>query len=265
VTAARRLGPDGRWVVVAVDHPLYSWPCRGLEDRAGLIRRVCDAGADAIIASYGTIRDAREAFRTAEPILKLDLTTVSLGGDYPISEFVAAWDPGDARRLGVQYVLTYVQLGAPFELKALRAAAQTAAAADAAGLAYVCEIMPVEGERFPNPAAPQAIAAAVRVGAELGAHIVKTTLPDPPEGLAEAPTGEVPVLVAGGGLVEDREGLLETVRRAVAAGAAGVAFGRNVWESPDPEAMVTSLRDIVHAGRSSGATESSARRGSRDA
>src|SRR5262249_57115886 len=51
-----RLGPDGRWVVVAIDHPLYSWPCQNLEDRGRLLRLVTDAGADAVIASYGTIR-----------------------------------------------------------------------------------------------------------------------------------------------------------------------------------------------------------------
>ena len=50
------LRDDGRAVVVAIDHPLYSWPCRGLEDRGRLIRTVVGAGADAIIASYGTIR-----------------------------------------------------------------------------------------------------------------------------------------------------------------------------------------------------------------
>ena len=33
---------------------------------------------------------------------------------------------------------------------------------------------------------------------------------------------------------------------AVANGAAGVAFGRNVWGAEDPAAMVASLRKAVH-------------------
>ena len=96
-----RLGADGRWVVVAIDHPLYSWPCRNLADRMRLLRVVTDAGADAVIASYGTIRDCREAFGGARPILKLDLTTaVAVGGDYPVSDYVlASWSLDDARRL----------------------------------------------------------------------------------------------------------------------------------------------------------------------
>ena len=48
---------DGRAVVVAIDHPLYTWPCPGLESREELISEVVAAGADALIASYGTVRD----------------------------------------------------------------------------------------------------------------------------------------------------------------------------------------------------------------
>ena len=68
------LAADGRGVIVAVDHPLYSWPCRGLEDRDALLGAVVSAGADAVIVSYGTLRDCRAALGEAAPILKLDLT-----------------------------------------------------------------------------------------------------------------------------------------------------------------------------------------------
>jgi DhnA family fructose-bisphosphate aldolase class Ia len=242
------LGVDGHALVVAIDHPLYSWPCRGLEDRASLLRTVAAAGADAVIASYGTIRDCRQWFGEAEPILKLDLSTVTLGGSYPVSEFLSAWDLEDAQRLSVHAVLTYVQLGAPFELEALRTAGRMAAACDTVGLTYVCEIMPVESERFPQPAAPDAIAAACRTAAELGAHVVKTTMPEPAESVVDAVACGVPVLVAGGARVADRDALLGAVRQVMRAGAAGVAFGRNVWGSADPAWMVGALRDIVHGG-----------------
>ena len=49
-----------RTVVVAVDHPLYSWPVAGLEDRRGLLETVVSAGADAVIATYGTLRDCSD-------------------------------------------------------------------------------------------------------------------------------------------------------------------------------------------------------------
>jgi DhnA family fructose-bisphosphate aldolase class Ia len=241
------LASDGRAVVVALDHPLYSWPCPGLEDRAAVLRAVSAAGADAVICSYGTLRDLRGEFGSAAPVLKLDLTTLSVGGAYPVSEYVIAYRVEDALRLGAAAVLTYVQLGAPFELDALRTAARVAARADEAGLTYVCEIMPVEGETYPDPAAPEAIAAAARAAAELGADVVKTTMPAPPEAVAGvAAACGVPVLLAGGDLQADGDPLLDAVRRALDAGAAGVAHGRNVWGRPDPGAAVAALRALVH-------------------
>src|SRR6185436_18056871 len=109
------LAADGRGVIVAIDHPLYSWPCRGLEDREALLRAVVAAGADAVIVSYGTLRDCRDALGDAAPILKLDLTTLTLEG-YGTTEYVEAWTVDDAVRLGAGAVLTFVQVGTPFEL-----------------------------------------------------------------------------------------------------------------------------------------------------
>jgi DhnA family fructose-bisphosphate aldolase class Ia len=237
VSSRAPLAEDGRAVIVAIDHPLYSWPCPGLEDRAAVLRAVSAGGADAVICSYGTLRDLRDAFGQAASIMKLDLTTLSVGGDYPESEYVLGYRVEDALRLGAAAVLTYVQLGTPFELEALRTAAGVAARADELGLPYVCEIT-----------SPDSIAAAARTAAELGAHLVKTTMPDPPEAMAEVAGCGVPVVLAGGDFEPDDERLLDSVRRALAAGAAGVAHGRNVWGRPDPGAAVAALRAVVHDG-----------------
>jgi DhnA family fructose-bisphosphate aldolase class Ia len=247
MSAPGLLAPDDRAVIVAIDHPLYSWPCPGLEDRAAVLRAVSEAGADAVISSYGTLRDLRDAFGDASPILKLDLTTVTVGGNYPVSEYALAYDVEQAVRLDAAAVLTFVQLGAPHELVALRAAAGVAARADELGLTYVCEIMPVQGQAYPDPAAPDAIAAAARAATELGAHVVKTTMPDPPEAMADVAACGVPVVLAGGDLQADDTALHDDIRRALAAGAAGVAHGRNVWGRSDPAAAVRALRALVHA------------------
>jgi DhnA family fructose-bisphosphate aldolase class Ia len=235
---------ESRAVVVAIDHPLYSWPVHGLVDKAGLIQTVVTAGADALITTYGTLRDHAAAMGNASKIMKLDLTTLSVGAYYD-SEYRIAWTIEDAAGAGADAVLTYVQVGSTAELDALAGAARVAAAADRAGLTYVCEIMPIESARYPDPFDPEAIAACVRTAAELGAHVVKTSMPSPPDAIASATTCGVPVVIAGGDLTTDRQALLGSVRIAVAAGAAGVAFGRNVWAADDPAAMVRALRDAV--------------------
>ncbi|MDX6628693.1 MAG: fructose-bisphosphate aldolase / 2-amino-3,7-dideoxy-D-threo-hept-6-ulosonate synthase [Gaiellales bacterium] len=231
------LAADGRAVIVAVDHPLYSWPCRGLEHREALLRAVVSAGADAVILTYGTLRDFGDALGDATPILKLDLTTLTLDG-YGTTEYVAAWTVDDAVRLGATAVLTYVQVGSPFELAALQLAGRVAAAADVAGVAYVCEIMPQGGDSL-------AIAACCRTAAELGARLVKTSFPQPASAIAEAIGCDIPVVLAGGD-PRDPAGSLADAADAMRAGAAGVAFGRNVWGATDPAAMVRDLAQIVH-------------------
>jgi DhnA family fructose-bisphosphate aldolase class Ia len=231
------LAEDGRGVIVAVDHPLYSWPCRGLEDREALLRAVVSAGADAVILTYGTLRDCREALGDATPILKLDLTTLTLDG-YGTTEYVAAWSVEDALRVGAAAVLTYVQVGTPFELAALQLAGRVAAAADVAGVAYVCEIMPSGDD-------PLAIAACCRTAAELGAHVVKTSFPRPPSAIAGAIGCGIPVVLAGGDPRSPADSLADAAD-AMAAGAAGVAFGRNVWGATDPAGMVRDLVQMVH-------------------
>jgi class I fructose-bisphosphate aldolase/fructose-bisphosphate aldolase/2-amino-3,7-dideoxy-D-threo-hept-6-ulosonate synthase len=240
------LDKDGRAVIVAIDHAMYSWPCNGLEDRGAVLRQVSEAGADAIIASYGTIRDFRDDFGKAKPILKLDNTVVTLGSSYAVTEYLMSWTLEDAQRLGVGTVLTYIQLGAPFELEALRVAGRLAADCDKAGLTYLCEIMPIESERFPDAAAPDAIAASCRTGQEIGAHAIKTTMPNPPSSLPDSAACGIPVILAGGAVAGDRAQLFKDVQTAMDGGAAGVAFGRNVWASNDPAGTVRKLVEVVH-------------------
>lgn len=241
------IGPDGRTVIIAIDHSLYSWPCRGLEDRAAIISAADAAGVDAMIASYGTIRDFRKLFGQVKPILKLDITSLSLGGHYPLTEYVMTYTLDDAERLGVSTVLNYIQLGAPFELEALRQSGKLAAECDRRGFTYLCEIMPIESTMFPNPEAPEAMVAACRTGQELGAHVIKTTMPVPSSAIAEAVSAcDIPVVLAGGAPAKDPKAYDTAIAAALAGGVAGVAIGRNAWGASDPARAMKRFCRLVH-------------------
>ena len=190
------------------------------------------AGADAVIASYGTIRDLRPAFGDKAPILKLDVTTLSVGGHYPVSEYAlclrrSRTPCGWAR----QRCSPTCSSGRPFELEALRTAA-TSGRAGRRARARRTSARSCRWSRGPTPTRPRPwpIAAAARTAAELGAHVVKTTMPDPPEAMSEVAGCGVPVILAGGDFDGDDDALLaRMVKRALRGGAAGVAHGRNVW------------------------------------
>lgn len=241
------LAPDGRTVIIAIDHSLYSWPCRGLEDRKAIIAAAASAGVDAMIASYGTIREFRSCFGQVKPILKLDLTSLTLGGHYPLTEYVMAFGLDDAERLGVRTVLNFIQLGAPFELEALRQSARLAAECDRRGITYLCEIMPVQSAMFPDPEAPEAIVAACRTGQELGAHAIKTTMPVPSAAISAAVAAcNIPVVLAGGAPAQDQAAYDAALGAALDAGAAGLAIGRNAWGAADPAGAMRRFRRLVH-------------------
>ena len=109
--------------------------------------------------------------------------------------------------------------------------------------------MPVETARFPDPYDPVAITAACRTGAEIGAHVIKTTIPTPPERIADAVPFGVPIILAGGNFAADKEAYYAGLAACMKAGAKGVAVGRNVWASPDPAAVVKRLVEVVHGSR----------------
>jgi DhnA family fructose-bisphosphate aldolase class Ia len=89
----------------------------------------------------------------------------------------------------------------------------------------------------------------VRQAVELGADVIKT---DPPDDLDQfsrilQAAGEKPLLVRGGSLVSDSE-LLARTFAIMQAGAAGIVYGRNIYQRPNLEDMLRACNSIVHAG-----------------
>ena len=87
---------------------------------------------------------------------------------------------------------------------------------------------------------------ATRISAELGAAFVKTYYVE--EGVETVTSAcPVPIIIAGGKKVEEREAL-RVAYRAIQEGAAGVDMGRNVFQSEHPTAMLQAVRGVVHDG-----------------
>ena len=93
----------------------------------------------------------------------------------------------------------------------------------------------------------QLVAHAARIGMELGADVVKTPYTGSPETFATvvSATRPVPVVIAGGPFGSESYAL-SAARGAVAAGARGASFGRNVFNRDDPARMLRLLHSAVH-------------------
>ena len=92
---------------------------------------------------------------------------------------------------------------------------------------------------------------AARVGAELGADIVKTNYTGDIASFKQVVEGcPVPVIIAGGSKGNDAD-CLKMIEDAMKAGAAGVAMGRNSFQHENPAKFVKAVCEVVHQGKSS--------------
>jgi DhnA family fructose-bisphosphate aldolase class Ia len=89
----------------------------------------------------------------------------------------------------------------------------------------------------------------VRQAVELGADVIKADPTDDPSQYHEVirtATG-IPVLVRGGGRVEDDE-LLRRTQAVLEQGAAGIVYGRNIIQHDNPGGMTRALMAMLHDG-----------------
>jgi DhnA family fructose-bisphosphate aldolase class Ia len=85
----------------------------------------------------------------------------------------------------------------------------------------------------------------------LGADIIKTENAGNVETMCEVVSAcPVPILVLGGGRSGSDEDVLNTVRGIVEAGAAGVFFGRNIFQAGNMADLLRRVRSVL-AGKAS--------------
>jgi len=240
-------------LVVAMDHARSSGVVQGLENPGAVLDRVIDAGADAVMTSYGVIKHYRDRLIGRIPTyLRLDGGPSTYLEDWlKFSDWALLHTVEDARRLGVDGVCLMGFLGARVELKTYEIVARVVGDCASDGLPVMVETLPCPTERIPNPMDADAMASASRIGFELGADIIKTYYTGSPESFRRVTsTCPAPVLIAGGVKMATPRAALEVVHGSIAAGGKGVVFGRNIWQDPDPSRIVRAMKAIIHDGAS---------------
>jgi fructose-bisphosphate aldolase, class I len=88
-----------------------------------------------------------------------------------------------------------------------------------------------------------------RQSVELGADIVKADIAENIDDyhLVVEASSPRPLLPRGGARVSERE-ILTRTHKLIEQGAAGVVYGRNIYQHPDPARMVRACQAIVHEG-----------------
>jgi DhnA family fructose-bisphosphate aldolase class Ia len=236
---------DGRTLIVALDHGLTEGAVKGLERPAEILGKIAAGGADAILTSYGVATRFSEEISPLGLILRLDVGGTKLGAMGPGVQF---FQVEDALRVGADAVAVSAFPGTPDERSTLRTLAEVIARAHAWGLPVMAEMQPGGFDAGPEFFTTDNIALSARVAAELGADWLK--VPYAEEFQRVVQSCYVPTVMLGGAKVSDPMKLFESVWKAVRAGAAGIAVGRNIFQAEDPAAIVRALVAIIHEGAS---------------
>ena len=237
-----------RTVIVPMDHGVTVGPIAGLEDMRVTIDDVVEGGANAIIVHKGIVGAGhRGSGRDVGLIVHLSGST-ALGPDPNAKTPVCTVE--EAIRLGCDAVSIHVNVGAATEPAMLSHLADVARSCADWAIPLVA-MMYARGAKVDDEYGVRFVKHAARVGAELGADVVKCNYTGSPDTFHEAVAGcPVPVVIAGGPKTDTDEQILRMVEGALKAGAAGVSIGRNAFQHASPRHIVRAIGMMVHGGSS---------------
>jgi len=254
----RLFAADGTCFDVAIDHGFFDEYTflTGIEDISAAVTTIINAAPDAIQLTVGQARHLQmQPGKKPALVFRTDIANV-YGSVLPRTLFsqLIGEPVEQALRLDAACVVVNLLL-LPNQPELHHACVQ-----NIAQLKPICERfgMPLMIEPLVMQANDRAggymvdgditkILPLVRQAVELGADIIKA---DPTDTASDYHrviqiAGGVPVLVRGGGRASDSEILARTAE-VMNQGAAGIVYGRNVVQHPNPSGMTRALMAIVH-------------------
>lgn len=239
---AQIIKPDGRTVMLAVDHGYFLGPTSRLEDPRQTITPLLPY-ADSLMLTRGVLRASVDTSTTTPIVLRVSGGTSIVGSSLADEGITTSME--DAIRLNVAAVALSIFVGSEYERQTLLSLSELVDEGEAYGIPVLA--VTAVGKEL-DKRDPRYLALACRIAAELGAHMVKTYYCDDFEKVVGG--CPVPVVIAGGPKLESELDALQLANDAVSRGAAGVDMGRNIWQSDWPVAMIKAVRAVVHDGAS---------------
>jgi class I fructose-bisphosphate aldolase len=233
----RLIGANGEILMVPMDHGISMGPAPGISPPTATLAAVAER-ATCVTAHKGLIRHVAPHAKDLGVMLHLSAST-DLGADPNEKRLVATVE--EAVRLGCDGVSTHLNLGSPTEADMIEAVGGVSTICQQWNMPHIAMVYP-RGPQIENPFEPTLVAHAARLGAELGADVVKVPYTGDPDSFKDVTRGAgIPVIVAGGPPQADFDGFVESLRGAVAGGASGVSIGRNVFQHPNPGAAMDKI------------------------
>jgi fructose-bisphosphate aldolase, class I len=257
----RMFAADSKCFDVAIDHGFFNElsVMAGIENMSKAVKAVLDAGPDAVQLTVGQAHRLQSVPGKSKPalVLRVDVANV-YGKKLPAYLFsrVIGEPVQQALRLDAACLCINLFLlpGRPeVHAECIDNICRIKPVADEFGMPLMIEPLVmqenVKSGGYMVDGNLELILALVRQAVELGADVIKA---DPCTDITEYHkvieiSGDVPVLVRGGGKAPDEEIIDRTVEL-MKQGAKGIVYGRNVIQHARPTAMTRALMSIVHDG-----------------
>ncbi len=240
----------GRTVIVPMDHGVTVGPIEGLIDMKTTVNQVASGGANAIVIHKGLVEGGHRR-RGKDVGLIIHLSGSTSLSPFPNAKTLVC-TVEEAVKLGADALSIHVNIGNGTEREMLSDLGWVAREARDWGMPLLAMMYP-RGEKIQDEYDPTVIAHVARLGAELGADIIKVSYTGSVETFRKVVAGcPVPVVIAGGPKMSSDRDILEMVKGSIEAGGAGVSIGRNVFQHRDPSRMVGAISLLVHENSSVG-------------
>ena len=248
---------SNRSLIVAYSHGVLMGPRPGMKSLSEMRQVTLTLShANGLMITPGLITPLEEAFIGKDrPSLIVHLDYQSFSRDimsYSEGATVEMAQIEDVVAAGADGVMTYLYLGYEDpEREKMEIARNTRLARACDKWGTILMIEPRSARERRNAADktdPRILGLYCRVAAEIGADLVKCIHPGNEDTLRSVIEGcPTRVLVAGGSRAEKPEQAYERAASAIRAGAAGLVYGRNIYEASDPAAELGRYLQIVHA------------------
>ena len=231
-------------VIVPMDHGVTLGPIEGIVDMRHMVNEISEGGANAVLGHIGLpLYGHRKHGRDIGLILHLSGSTV-WAPDPNAKVLVNTVEM--ALRIGADAVSVHINIGAESESKMLKDLGEISTKCLEWGMPLLA-MMYTRGQKFHESKSGDGVKHAARIGAELGADLVKVSYTGSKESFMEVVKGcPIPVLIAGGEKTKNEREIFQIVKDSLDAGGAGVSIGRNVFQHEKKQSMVKAICNIVH-------------------
>jgi class I fructose-bisphosphate aldolase len=240
---------SNRMFTVAMDHiPSYGL-FEGLKNICEAVEQVAEGRPDAIMLMKGTAERCYQA-HAGHIAFILKCSTLS---PFHTEHDVWIHSVEEALQLGADAIAMAVTIGSQHQAQSLDNLAALVREAEQVGLPVIAHAYP-NGELIPPGdwySADQVMYAS-RLVMELGVDIVKTFYTGSTETFAQVVEATAPALLVavGGPKLKKDADVLQMAYDVIQTGAAGITFGRNIWENSNIPGMMQALKHIVHSNGS---------------